>query len=633
MNMSPFGSLGFKSKASQRPVPRDATLRDFGAGLNLVDSDTSLQTNWSKVIKNMNRDADGGMATRWGTCFKFDVSDVVAGNIIEIFDFGGSFICCMDSGEIAKVNLATGAVAIWNDAIAGALVGSPDGWSTGLTLIDYTDFKNQFVICNGVDKPVIIDTDYTVDYLQDIPTGSNIFTPVGKFCTTAGNYTVIAGVESDPDAVYISAAGTSGTWPGDTAPNDAVSINVATYAPQANSRIRGVSSFRNFLLVHFAGLTVPIQLGVYDADGLHTPQVNDVIPDYGVLSHRFIQPLAQEIVFADERGVYTAKRNLFGQALEGRFLSDKITPAYATASVVSAQYTLLGDEDGAVVVDADLIMLDGEVLTTEDLDLQLSSFCVYNRLENRIMFFMRLGTQTKVFVFSFIDGLKKPSWSIYEDMAFSCGCLAANNKVYFANGPRIYQYGNGIFLNENYQTDLIADADGQWATATDYVIGDVLEHDDVYYICLANHESGVFADDLAALLWEEYTGRAISFDWELPWSDLNARPVKKKLTQIHFDTQGDGNFSFQAYVDNIYQDYLTGENDPAVEMAFVGGDSLGFGGTGTQPFGGGRRTSDERLWGTPVEFKLLKMRMFGTTKRRLKFTTITILYIMGKYHR
>jgi len=607
MSLSPFGNKRWKSQAGRASPLNDATLRDFSSGLNLVDSDTALRSNWSTVLTNMHRDADGGMSLRWGTKFIFDVSSVVSGSILEIVDFRGAFICIMTSGEIAKVQLGTSPVVIWNEALANALVGTPSGWSNDLTVIDYTDFKNQLIICNGEDKPIIIDNDYTVDYLQDIPTGSNVYTPIGKFCTTVGNYVVIAGIVDNGSDIYISAAGASGTWPGDTAPNDAVSLNVATYAPEANSDIRGISSFRNFLLVHFAGLTIPLQLGTYDADGNHAPTVSDVIPDYGLLSHRFIHPLAQELVFADERGVYSAKRNLFGQALEGRFLSDKITPAYATATVDDSEDT-------------------GWVITQD-------SFCVHNRLEQRIMFFVKVGDRTDCFVFSFIDGLKKPAWSVFTGWDFTSGCTASDNKVYFAKGTKVYQYGNNVFEDEGYHADLINETDGDWADATGYVIGDLVTYADTVYECLINHTSSGFAADLDFGRWEEYSGVTIAFDWELPWSDLNARLSKKKVAFIHFDTQYTGSFTCSLFIDKIYKNKLTDAYDPALTLNFVGGDSDGFGGSGEQPFGGGRRTADERMWGFPLECKQLKFRIHGSTKGGLKFETISVLHTKGTYHR
>lgn len=604
MNMSPFGNRGYKSRAAATPLPLDATLTDFSAGLNLVDSDTSLSTNSAKVLKNMHRDSDGGMSMRWGTKFMFDVSQVVGGDIVEIIDFAGFFVVFTSTGEAAKVSLSTDPVAIWNTTIAAALVGSPTGWVGTTRYIDYTDFKNQLVVCNARDKPILIDDDLTVDYLQDIPTGSNVNVPTGKFCTTVGNYVVIAGIETSPDDIYISAQGTSGTWPGDPAPNDAVSLNVATYAPQANGNIRGLSSFRNFLLVHFAGLTIPLQLGVYDADGNHTPTVADTIPDYGLISHRMVIPLAQEIVFADERGVYSAKRNLFGGALEPSFLSQKITPAYSTDAV----------DDGSV-------------------DRQRTSFAVYNRLEQRIMFFLQRGDVFGAYVFSFVEGLKKAAWSTFSGMNFTCGCVTTQNKVFFANGTKVYQYGNNVFEDEDYSADLIDESGGAWFTSTLYHVDDKRTYGETVYICLTTHTSGNFQEDFANGYWEEYFGDPIEFDWEMPWSDINSRMKKKKITDVHFDTEGIGIFTCDVYVDNLYRNKLTNERVPALEMQFVAGDSTGFGGNGAQPYGGGRRTSDERLFGFPVEFKLAKLRMHGTTRGRLKFSTISILYIRGKYHR
>src|SRR5690606_41917917 len=67
-----------------------------------------------------------------------------------------------------------------------------------------------------------------------------VYTPIGKYGTTVANYAVIAGVASDPGEIYISSTGTSGVYPGDGAPNDSVSINVATYAPETNGVIIGL---------------------------------------------------------------------------------------------------------------------------------------------------------------------------------------------------------------------------------------------------------------------------------------------------------------------------------------------------------------------------------------------------------
>lgn len=51
-----------------------------------------------------------------------------------------------------------------------------------------------------------------------------------------------------------------------------------------------------------------------------------------------------------------------------------------------------------------------------------------------------------------------------------------------------------------------------WATATNYVVGDVRDEGGLIYVCLVAHLSGVFATDLAAAKWERYNLLNASFD-------------------------------------------------------------------------------------------------------------------------
>lgn len=43
-----------------------------------------------------------------------------------------------------------------------------------------------------------------------------------------------------------------------------------------------------------------------------------------------------------------------------------------------------------------------------------------------------------------------------------------------------------------------------WATSTAYAVGDVVEENDLGYVCVEAHTSGTFATDLAADKWEQY---------------------------------------------------------------------------------------------------------------------------------
>jgi len=598
--LTPFGKVQFKSQAQSPPQLEDATLRDFSGGLNLVDNDVAIKSNYAKVLKNMHRDVDGGMSLRWGTKYLYTTTGIVTGNVIEMVYFSDKLVVFTDTGQIMTIDGAGTRVVIWNTAIAAALVGAPGPWSSGLTTIDTTEFKGQMVCVNGVDKPILISATFVVTYLQDIPTGSNVFVPIGRFVTTVADYTVIGGVAATPFEIHISAKGTSGTWAGDPAPNDALSINIGTYAPSAGGDIRGISSFRNTLLVHFAKATVPVELGQYDAAGNHTPKPDDVIADFGIISHRMAVTLNESFIFADEQGVNSVKKNVYSTGFNATSLSEKIVPQYA------------GDTPFALA------------------DRQ-KSFCVHNKLEQRISYFLWNGSSWSMYTLSYNSAMTKIAWSQVLDWTFTCGCLSGRNRVYFAKGAKIFQYGNNIFSNENYEADEVANFESAWLTATAYVVGTRVTQGGQFYICLVNHTSGVFVDDLAANLWKIYVGLDINFDWELPWSDINIRMKKKQIKYIGMDTEGAGTFTLSCFVDHFYTK-PDGTPNPIVTMDFVAGDSPGYGG-GDQPYGGGRRAIDERLWGFPLEFKLFKLKISGASHRRVKFSTLTVLYKRGNFHR
>lgn len=600
MSLSPFGR-SLKINRASRPRPNEATLEDFSGGLDLSDNDLRLTTNFSKVLDNCHRDTDGTQSVRWGTAFKWDVSSEVSGNIIEVVYFREKLVVFTDEGEVCTILPETDTItAIWNGTIANGLAGSPSGWSSGLTTIDTTEFRNELVVQNGTDKPILISKTHTVTYLQDIPTGSNVFTPIGKFVTTVGNFCVVAGIASAPDEIYISSAGTSGTWPGDGAPNDATSINIASYSAETGSEIRGLTSFRNMLVVQFATASVVLVLGEYNESGTHVPRVLDTLAKHGVISHRTTIVLESEVFFADERDVHKAKRNVFGSAMESEKTSLRIQAQYPS----KIPHTAIN---------------------------RASSFAIFNGLENRIMIFLKQEEGYWIYTVSFEEGVKKRAWSTFSGWDWTCGCSTVLGRVYFCKDTKVYQYGNGVFENEDYTADYVNDYDSEWLTATAYVAGDRVLEDGTVYVCVTDHTSDVFADDLEANLWEEYEGEAIDFDWELPWTDTNSRMSKKRLSYIGIDTVGTAAFTLEAYIDNFRYDE-DGLDDPALSKEFVAGSSLGYGG-GTQPYGGGRRAADERLWGFPCEFKILKLRFKGSIKKRLKFSAISLLYARGTYKR
>ena len=603
MSLSPFGLSKPRINRRARPVPQEATLNDFSGGLDRSDNDLKLKTNFAKVLDNIDRNVDGTLSVRFGTKFMWDVSDAVAGDMIEIVYFRDKLVCFMDSGEIATIDNAGTITAIWNDTIAALLTGNPNGWSGNLTIIDFTEFRNELIVCNGIDKPIIISSTHTVNYLQDIPTGSNVYTPIGRFVTTVGNFCVIAGVAASPDVIYVSSMGTSGTWEGDSPPNNAMSFNIASYTAATGSVVRGISSFRNYLIVHFADSSVMVELGIFETIGeteVHIPKVLDTMPDTGLTSHRMITVIDHELITGDGRAVSKSKRNVYGNAMETERLSQRVQVDY--------------------------------IASNPDTDAQrLQSFSVYDTTAGKILFFLKQETGFDIYTLAFDEGLKRRAWSIYKDWEWSCGCGSARGRVFFGKGSRVYQLGNEVYEGEDYSADFVGDYDDDWVTATEYVAGEIVRHDGHFYECLTNHTSDDFTVDLEANLWVEYFGEPITFDWELPWTDTNSRMSKKRLSYIGLDTFGKAGFTVSVYTDNFLVDDQSNDA-PALSVQFVAGDSPGYGG-GDQPYGGGRRAADERLWGFPCEFKIIKLRVRGSSVHRLKIVTVSLLYARGNYNR
>jgi hypothetical protein len=603
-----MGTLSLFPAKKRKVTPReykDATLSDFSGGLDLSDNDVTLKSRFSKVLTNFNRQLDGSNAVRWGTKFFCRIDGAVSGDMIEQVYFSRHILTITEDGEICSTDDTGVSTAIWNSTIAGALVGAPSGWSTGLLpgSIDTTEFKGELIIVNGIDKPLIVHSDLTVEYLNDPASGSNVNTPISRFITTVSNYVVMAGIDAAPNDIYISNQATSGVWLGDAAPNDAVVVSIGSYVPANSGEILGIGSFRNFLLVAFEGAVVVVELGQYNTatPPAHTPKIQDNIVEHGIISHRTTVTTKNDFIMADVLGWHSAIRNQFG-LIDTNDLSKLINPGFIPTVPNS----------------------------TND---RKRCFSVRNPLENRVMTVLYSTTDPVVWVMTSSDqqSVKNQSWNQYIGMDWDCGCSTERGRVFFGKGIKIFQYGNGVYEDEDYNADLLGDYDTVWATTTGYVVGDKVLKDDISYVCLIAHTSGTFDDDLAADKWEEYTGEAIDFDWELPWTDINTRARTKFLKMIQADTKGTAQFTIDVFVDNYYKDE-NNEYDPAVSLEFVAGDSPGYGG-GDQPYGGGRRLQDERPWGLPAEFKIMKLRFHGSTKKPLSVITFTILYWIGTFRR
>lgn len=601
--------------AKNFPRPRrtkldSVTVQNFSGGWNAIDNDISMRARFFVTQKNYRRTSSGSVEVRHGSRWVATLTGTVSGNVLDMVYFNGRLIVVTVNGEIATVDNDGSKVAIWNSAIAALLPSAPSGWSTGLTSIDFVAFKDTLIIHNGVDKPVVVSSAFAVTYLTDAATGSNVNVPIGRYGCTVSNYHVVAGIPAALTTVYISSVGTSGTFPGDPAPNDAISLDVGAYAPEGAATIRGIAGFRQYLIVFFSGQALIMQLGAYSSTGAHEPEFNDTLPQFGLLGHRCILPIENDIHFADRDGVNSAKRNLFSGLIDSLHLSGMITSQFAKSA-------------GALSDSAALY----------------NTFAVQDRSHRETMFFFPSG---RVFVHSYNERLKIDSWQEFEfSSPWSAGCHSDLNRLYFASGAKIFQYGNHVYDGEDYTGDREGDHEADWANGVVYTAGQLIRDatTDTVYECVTGHTSaasGSFEadrDGAASEKWEEYPGEPIDGELELPWLDGQNPNVLKMLRFLNVQSKGTGYFTVEAYVDGLYKDEDGAAlHTPAVSMEFRGDEARGFG-YSDGGFGGGRKSGDPRLYGFPVKFKLIKLRITSSTVVPLEIISFMLLFSRGKFGR
>lgn len=544
-----------------------STVRSFEGGLNVADTDLNMSPKFAKVLDNLERSTDGSLTLRPGTVL---VTDQIAdtSDIVNHVYFNNLVWSVQTSGNITTTD-GTGAVLVktlGND-------GSTKPWPTGITFVDFTIFNSDLIITNGRDKPLIVagkqsDPNFNiVQLLVDKASGTNVNTPVGKFVIAHGQYTVIAGVPTDPSTIFISAKDTSGTFFGDPAPNDAVNLDLGPRVSLGSATITGLVAYRDKLLVTFERGVLPVNLGVYTGTpAVHTPTDDGFIEEFGCLSHRSLVSVGDDTFFCDNVGVNSISRLNIFQTLRPVRASHLIDPLI-TAAI--------------------------QPLTQAQIDQYV--FAIYDLRNFRYMLFVPVivgGAVQETIVFSYtnIPTLKVQAWARLTGWKWQSACRTALQNIVFSRGNKLYAY---------------------------------------------DFDSGINADRRNDPVINGGTGEEIAFDWELPWADFKHRMDIKEIRYISLDTTGTALFTLQLYVDNLRVSGSTGADTPYLEFPFTGGSGLGFGqgGYGVVPWGGGRRTNEERLYAINAKFKLMKLRFKGSTKQPLRFVSISIAYLHGSIRR
>ncbi len=592
-----------QKRIRRQQVLKTSVIREFDGGLNVIDNDLNLSTKYAKELTNMLRLPDGSIGIRYGTKLFSDLSSLFAegSTIVNIAYFRQHLIIVASSGEIARVNGAGIATKIWDSTFASALFNSPSAWGE-TPFCSFTQFKGELIIVNGIDKPLLVDSNLDVFYLQDLATLTNANTPTARYVSSHNQYVVMGGDPLEPALLHISNTGASGTWFGDSS-TDAVQFDLGRYIPDGDIEMTGLTSYRDRLVVTFRNAIIIMTLGYINDTGDHIPNVNDVILQFGGNSHRSIQSIGDDVLMSDIVGVPQLERALFTGDITPKRASELVDPALQERL---SRLSLNSMEDDI--------------------------YSVYNKLEGQYILFVPsdnvMAIERRGFAYSFLRGQKIKAWSIIRDLNFTCSCRSEEGNVFFAKDKMLFVYGSK-------QNRLSADYIGEQETYSDDTV-----HTD--------HTGFTPVADVAS------SGLPIRFAWELPWADFDKRMNLKKSRYLSIDSSGTANFTVEMYVDNIYLDKSdTGEEYsdetlytddtghirdeplriPTLSMEFRGGEGLGFGADFGNVFGGGRVTSDERLYAWTAPFKIAKLRVSGESTKPLNIVSIGLAYSDGSIRR
>lgn len=598
-----------QSIKSAKETLRYTTLRDFGGGLNVVDNDLNLSSKFATVLDNMFRGQDGSMDIRPGTSLFTNLIGLI-GNIVNVWYYNAHLIAIDEDGNVAAVNGQGDASVIFNEAIANALPGNPSKWDP-TTFVSFCEAKGFLTAYNGVNKPLVIDTALTCQYLVDDATGSNIFVPVARNGSVHDRYLVLSGDPFAPTSISITAIDTIGTFEGAPDPNDGVTIDLSSRVRKGSATIRGHASFRDKFIVFFDQTILIGTLGIYNEDGVHTPEFDDAIELWGAKNINTILPVGDDMLFADLFGVPSLTRALFTGSVRPDRISSLIDP-----------------------------LITKQMSTLDDATLEDRVFAVYNIVDNQYMLFVPndsnpdATTETVCYTYTIARQSKDRPWARWRGWNFRCGCRSAGGNVFLCRENRIYLLGTGqlaISGDENGYQDT-------WDDLTAFTDG-----------------TGFSVPDDLSTYNETRTGVPIQFDWQLPWADFKKRLVDKNTKLLALDTFGQAEFNIDMFVDNLvfdrtdpgdlFTDDTTFDDrlgwtpsgtipyTPALTTNFVANDFLGYGG---DPYGaiyGGGRPSDETLYMWEAKLRIAKLRVWGFTRETLRIVSLSLAYQEGSIRR
>lgn len=636
---------------------KDTTIRDFSGGLNVADNDLNLSSAFAVTLDNMTRKADGSIGLRFGTKVytmldnkspitgtlptdPLDTTNTSAVIVVNWTAHGllnghsvtlSSFTTTngIPAGEINDTHIVDSITAdTFEITVTTTATSTGSGGGDGSYSYDNQNLATDIVFCEGFqDKVIAVDKsgnialvdangNSVIIWSEDIAqttlstAGWSALTFVtasqyGRQLTLSNGIDkpLLVDLDNTHPVTYLEDLGSSSNT---NTPIGRYSATVGKFLIIAGipTKLSTISISNTATSGTFLGDPNPndaVEVDISQYVDIRDPEITGLTEFRGQLLVMF-----DDTVVPVQLGVYNSSSEhtpVVGESIRKHgtlahhsiqnigndcFLVDDIgVPSIRRASLDLSFRPKRVSRFVDPLIQAALSPLS--VGTLEDRVLS-----VYNKNAGQYMVFIPNNdtegatTETFCFVYTLIEELGVKVWSRWRGWNWRAVGTTPLGRVIMATGRRIYILGTD---DDPYYADLINDPD----------------------------------------IDEPTTGDGIEFDWMLPWGDFGRRGVRKDIEYIKFDTKGTAEFTCRLYVDNLMVD----ENDadsPVLSMSFVGGDTVGFG-QGSQPFGGGRNTSDEQLWEFPSECAIARLRISGTATENIQFIAIILYYMMGSIRR
>jgi hypothetical protein len=253
--------------------------------------------------------------------------------------FFQGFLHVVDAnGEIVAVDWKNGTFAnIWNIAKAHALPGNPAGWRRA-RLYSHDTFKQTLILVNGKnnDKPIEIrhtrSAGAITQYLVDPASSSNANVYAADLVKAFGGYVILGNpnntstpTTNSPSTIDISAEGTSGVFVGNSAPDDAVQVDLGIVTNTVDPTITAIGNIRDNVFVAFYDTALLGKLGLY-VGGNHEPEFKDQVPQHGALNHRVLHTIGNDLFMCDYFGVPSFSQSIQSGSIVPERLSMFVDP-------------------------------------------------------------------------------------------------------------------------------------------------------------------------------------------------------------------------------------------------------------------------------------------------------------------